>query len=211
MPDVAGAQVAAVVLAAGTSSRMGRNKLLLQVDREPLVHRTVARAAAAGLDPLIVVLGHQADLVQDRLADLPCELVLNPDYEQGVQSSLRAGIGAVPAEASAAMVILADMPFVTAQMIAALASRYRETAARLVVSRYGGVNAPPTLYDRSLFAELLAMDGPGCGKHVVRRHRHEALTLDWPDEALADLDVPGDYDRLTALVGTRQEGHHHAV
>ena len=211
MSDVARARVAAVVLAAGTSSRMGRNKLLLEIDGEALVHRAVRQACDAGLDPVIVVLGHEAGGVQDRLVDLPCQMVLNPDYEDGVRSSLRAGIAGVPADAAAAVVVLADMPFVTARMIAALTGRYREAAARLVVSRYGEVTAPPTLYDRSLFAELLAMDGPGCGKQVVRRHRQEAVILEWAVEALTDLDVPDDYDRLRALIETRQEGHRHAV
>jgi molybdenum cofactor cytidylyltransferase len=187
-----------VILAAGVSNRMGRNKMLLDLDGESILRRAVARAVAAGLDPVVVVLGHDADRARSELADLPCEPVVNPDYARGVNVSLRAGIAAVPARARAAVVVLADMPFVTARMIETLVERYRETTAPLVVSDYAGVNAPPILYDRSLFAELGAMEGEGCGKQVVKKHRSEAVAVPWPAEALADVDVPEDYERVKA-------------
>jgi molybdenum cofactor cytidylyltransferase len=94
------------------------------------------------------------------------------------------------------MVLLADMPFVSPEMIAAMIARYRTSEAPLVISDYEGVNAPPMLYDRSLFAELLTMTGEGCGRQVVKRHRHEAEVLAWPAAALADIDVPEDYERI---------------
>jgi molybdenum cofactor cytidylyltransferase len=99
------------------------------------------------------------------------------------------------------MVILADMPLVTAAMIAAIVERYRESSAPLVISDYAGINAPPMLYDRSLFAELRAMQGEGCGKQVVKRHRSEAQALSWPAAALADIDVPDDYQRAKTELG----------
>ena len=187
--------VAGIVLAAGTSSRMGFNKMLLSLDGETLLRRTVKRASAAGLAPVVVVLGHEADRARGELANLPCQPILNADYARGINVSLQTGLAAVPADAIAAVVILADMPFVTAPMIAALVERYRQGAAPLVISDYAGINAPPMLYDRSLFAELRAMEGEGCGKQVVKRHRSEAQVLSWPAAALADIDVPDDYQR----------------
>lgn len=196
-PESAG-PVAGVVLAAGVSNRMGRNKMLLPLDGESILRRAVGRAVAAGLDPVVVVLGHDADRARGELAGIPCQPVVNPDYARGVNVSLRAGVAALPAGACAAVVMLADMPFVTTRMIETLVERYRETAAPLVISDYDGVNAPPILYDRSLFAELGAMEGEGCGKQVVKRHRGEAVTVPWPAEALADVDVPADYERVRA-------------
>jgi molybdenum cofactor cytidylyltransferase len=194
--------VAGVVLAAGSSRRMGRNKLLLELEGEPLVRRVARRAAAAGLDPILVVLGHEAASVQAALADLPHQALLNPDHASGANSSLRLGIASVPAGARAAVVLLGDMPFVTTEMIRAVVSRYALEAPRLVVSSYGEVTAPPTLYDASLFAEFTPLEGEGCGKHVVRRHWEEAAVLSWPEQALADLDRPEDYERARAqLVG----------
>jgi molybdenum cofactor cytidylyltransferase len=88
------------------------------------------------------------------------------------------------------------MPYVTPEMLSGLVERYRATTAPLVISDYEGVNAPPMLYDRALFAELLAMtEGTGCGRKVVNHHRAEAEVLAWPAAALADLDVPEDYER----------------
>jgi CTP:molybdopterin cytidylyltransferase MocA len=86
-------------------------------------------------------------------------------------------------------------------MIAALVGRYRDSRAPLVVSHYGDVQAPPTLYDRALFAELLSIDDERCAKQVVRRHVAEAQVVDWPKSALQDVDVPADYDGVRAGVG----------
>jgi molybdenum cofactor cytidylyltransferase len=188
--------VAGILLAAGTSSRMGSNKLLFDLEGESVLRSAARRALAGGLTPLLVVLGHQAERARQEVDGLPCEVVINPAYEQGINSSLRAGVAALPAHAAAAMVLLADMPFVSAPMLAEIVARYRLTSAPLVISDFAGVNAPPMLYDRTLFAELLTMTGEGCGRQVVKRHRHEAEVLAWPAAALADLDVPDDYARL---------------
>jgi len=177
---------------------MGENKLLLALAGEAVVRRSAKSALVAGLDPLIVVLGHDAERVRAELAGLRCQPVVNLDHARGMNSSLRCGIAAVPPGAPAAVVLLADMPLVTAAMIEELVARYRADAARLVVSDYGGVLAPPMLYDRSLFGELGELQGDGCGKRVVKRHRAEAATVERPPAALADLDLPGDYERIRA-------------
>lgn len=202
--------VAGVVLAAGASTRMGRNKLLIEIDGETLLRRAVRQAIGADLDPVIVVLGHEAGRARDAVAGLPCRPVVNEGYMHGVNASLRAGIGAVPPEAVATVVVLADMPLVTAPMIATLVERYRATAVPLVVSEYLGVIAPPTLYDRALFGELLATDAEGCVRRVVRRHEDEALRVAWPPLALTDLDVPEDVERVKALIRARVDGDRHA-
>lgn len=207
MPGEAGARVAAIVLAAGTSSRMGggRNKLLLDFEGQSLLRRSVRRVIDAGLDPVIVVLGHEADLTRRELEGLPCSTVVNPAYAQGgVHLSLRTGIAALPDTADATVVLLADMPFVTTDMLTTLVRRFRDTAAPLVVSQYGEIQAPPTLYTRPLFAELAIAEGPGCGKAVVRRHRDEAVFVSWPFERLDDVDVPDDYDRAKSRTAVPQ-------
>lgn len=209
MPSDKTGAVAGIVLAAGASTRLGRNKLFVELEGESLLRRAVRQVSNAGLDPVVVVLGHEADRAREELVGLQIEPVLNADYLQGVNSSLRAGITAV-SQATAAVVVLADMPFVTTAMIATLVDRYRTSSAPLVISDYGGVNAPPMLYDRSLFNELLSMQGEGCGKQVVKRHRDEALVVVWPEDALTDLDVPEDYDRVKALIEAREGTAGHA-
>jgi molybdenum cofactor cytidylyltransferase len=177
---------------------MGSNKLLFDIDGETVVRAAVRKALAAGLDPVIVVLGYEAARVERELKDVgeACRTVVNPDYALGINSSLKTGIAALPATVDAAVVMLADMPFVTAEMIASMVERYRSSRPPLVISDYEGVNAPPMLYDRRLFRELQTMEGEGCGKVVVRRHRGEADVLKWPASALTDLDVPADYEQV---------------
>jgi molybdenum cofactor cytidylyltransferase len=192
--------VAAIVLAAGGSARMGRNKLLFPLSGETVLRRAVRRATVAGFDPVVVVLGHEAGRAQAELDGLACRTVVNPDWEHGINRSLRTGLAALPAESTAAVVMLADMPLVTTEMLRTLVERWRDGTAPLVISDYEGVNAPPMLYGRPLFPELLAMEGEGCGKQVVRRHREEAAAVAWPAAALADLDVPEDYERVRARV-----------
>lgn len=186
--------VAGVLLAAGTSTRMGQNKMLLAVDGESLLRRAARRAIEGGLAPVVVVLGHEAERARGEIDDLGCVVVINADYARGVASSLGAGIGAVPAEARAAMVLLADMPFVSAEMVQAMIARYRACEPLLVTSEYGNVGAPPTVFDRRVFDELVDSEG---GKSVVLRHRGEAEVMRWPEAALADIDVPDDYANLT--------------
>ena len=192
---VAAPDIAAVVLAAGSSTRMGRNKLLLELNGETVVHRAARTAIEAGLDPVIVVTGHARDEVEGELHGLRCRSVFNGEHAKGTHTSVAAGIGAVePEPCAAAIVMLADMPLVTPSMLRALIERYHESGAPLVASRYGGqANAPPILYDRRLFAELRDMDAR-CGRQVVRRHRHEAVEIEWPAEAARDLDHPADYE-----------------
>jgi molybdenum cofactor cytidylyltransferase len=203
MPRERAGSIAGVVLAAGASTRMGEDKLLLRLEGESVLQRAARRASEAGLDPVVVVLGHDAARARAELTGLRCHCVVNPEWSLGKSSSVRAGIAAVPPEAIAAIVILADMPFVTAGMVSALVLTYRRGGARVVGSQYGDVHAPPVLYDRSLFGELAALEGDGCGKQVVKRHGDEAAILSWPPSALADLDVPSDYARIRAALGGR--------
>ena len=198
MTDDRSGRVAAVVLAAGTSSRMGRNKLFLELGGTSVLRRAVDSALEAGLDPVVVVLGHESDRARAELAGSSCTTVLNPEYARGMNTSVGAGVGAVPGDAAGVVLMLADMPLVDVEMLRALVERYRDSRAPLVISTYGEVLAPPILYGRALFPELRALDAEGCGKRVVKLHRGEAIELSWPASALSDLDVPEDVERVRA-------------
>jgi len=192
--------VAGVVLAAGLSSRMGTNKMFLELGGKTVLCRAVETAIAAKLSPLLVVLGNERQRAEHELHGLACTPLFNPDFASGINTSLRAGISALPDNVAGALVMLADMPFVTAPMIDELLQKWRAGSSPLAVSLYGDVLAPPMLYGRDLFAELRALEGDGCGKRVVKRHRAEALEVSWPAAALTDLDVPGDFARVRAQI-----------
>ena len=197
--------VGCVLVAAGTSSRMGKNKLFLEIDGQTVLRRAVRTAAAAGLDPLLVVLGHESDRARAELRELPCLTAINPRYAEGMSSSLSAGISKLPGGPAAAVAMLADMPFVTAAMVRELVSRWR--GEPLVVSLFGDVVAPPILYARRLFPELRALDGQSCRKRVIERYRARAAEVRWPESALQDLDFPGDVERVRAGVESNRAEH----
>jgi len=184
---------AGIVLAAGASRRMGRNKMLLELEGEPLVRRAARRALAAGLSPVVVVVGHEADRARDALRGLPVEIGVNPEFTGPTSASLHAGLELLGQDVDAAVVLLGDMVHVGEAALAELVTRACTSDAPLVVSRYGDVTAPPLLFRRALFGELLAWTGEGCGKAVVQAHKHEALYVDWPAGVLVDVDTPEDF------------------
>lgn len=189
-------RIAGIVLAAGQSRRMGSNKLLLPLAGGPLVRRAPQRALAAGLAPLIVVLGYESERVRAALAGLDCRFARNADLDGSMSSSLHCGLEALPAAAEAAVIMLADMVDVTEHMLRALVVAAQTSAAPVVSSRYGQTLAPPVLFRRALFPELRGATGEGCGKAVVERHRARALFVDWPPAALVDVDTPEEFAKL---------------
>ncbi len=192
-PPTEPSRVAGVILAAGASRRMGRNKMLLELEGESLVRRAAQRALAAGLSPVVVVIGHEADRLRAELKGLPLELAVNPDYTGPTSGSLHRGLDVLDADVEAVVVMLGDMVRVTIETLAMLVAAARGTDAPLVVSRYGDVTAPPLLFRRALFGELLAWTGEGCGKAVVQAHRREAMYVERPEALLADVDTPEDF------------------
>ena len=191
------ARVAVILLAAGSSTRMGKNKMLMKIGGETVLRRAARTAVAANLDPVIVVTGHERQQAEAQLDGLGCLTTFNVDHATGIHTSVLAGVNALPDDVDAVLIMLADMPFVSAGMVRDLVARYRDSDAPLVISRYGGeIQAPPMLYDRTLFGELKVMHRR-CGREVVQRHRNEAQAVVWPIEALADIDTPDD------LVGVR--------
>ena len=181
---------------------MGRNKLLLPVGVETVLRRAARTALAADLRPLVVVLGHEAERAERELAGLDCKPIVHVGYRDGIAGSLAAGIAALPAETDAMVVLLADMPRVTPEMISALVSRHREDGASVVVSDYDGVQAPPTLFARALFAELTSLRGDRGGSEVARRHRASAAFVRWPADRLRDLDLPSDREQSSDPVSS---------
>src|SRR5580704_909430 len=125
-------RIGGIVLAAGESRRMGRNKLLLPLAGEPLVRRACRRGLAAGLDPLIVVLGHESERVQEALAGLDCHFILNADVGGPMSGSLHCGLRALPADTQGAVVMLADMVNVTEQMLRTMLLSAQSSPAPLV-------------------------------------------------------------------------------
>jgi molybdenum cofactor cytidylyltransferase len=191
--------VAAIVLAAGRSSRMGEHKLLLPLGGRPLVTYAVHAACTSSAYMVIVVVGHIADEVASTLAGMRCRVVTNASYADGMATSLRTGIAAVPQEVVGALVLLADQPLVTFAMVNHMLAAVALEPDAIHAAAYDGKRGNPVYFPRALFGELLAVAGDEGGRSVVARHADMVQLVPMlHGEAALDVDTPGEYERLVA-------------
>jgi molybdenum cofactor cytidylyltransferase len=201
-PVAAGRRIAAVVLAAGRSSRMGGpNKLLAEIAHRPLIRIVAEEALASRATPVIVVAGHQRQEVEKVLAGLPVRFVDNPDFAAGLGTSLRAGIAAVPADADGAVVCLGDMPQVDASLIDRLIAAFDpDRGALVIVPTFEGKRGNPVLWSRRFFPDLMAIEGDVGARHLIGRYAEAVFELPVDGKAaLTDIDTP------EALLGVKAE------
>lgn len=187
--------VAALILAAGQSRRMGHdNKLLMAVDGEVMVAHVVraVRTALGETAPVIVVTGHQAPKVRAALAGEAVDFVHNPDYADGLSTSLKAGLAALPAAADATLVALGDMPAVDAGMIRRLVAAFDPVAGKdIVLPVHNGKRGNPVLWGRRHFASMAALSGDVGARHLIGENADAVAEVEMSDPAvLTDLDTP---------------------
>ncbi len=193
--------VAAIVLAAGVSSRMGEPKPLLRLGDKPLLAHVLERLRDSDVGEIVVVLGAQADRI---LGELPLEgtrVAFNPDFAQGMSASIRAGLAAVSDRSEAFLLVLGDQPFVSSATFNALIARHEATHARVLIPTYQGVRGNPVLLHRSLSSEVESISGDvGC-RGVVAEHAAEVVEVPVEDPGvLLDLDTPEDVARVRAAL-----------
>jgi molybdenum cofactor cytidylyltransferase len=193
--------LAAIVLAAGRSTRMGHNKLMAEIGGEPLLLRTVDAALASRTRPVLVVTGHEAERVRAALGKRPVTLVHNPDFATGLSSSLRVGIAALPADVDAAIVCLGDMPQIEAGLLDRLIDAFNPVEGRgICVPTWHGKRGNPVLWGRQFFAEMAALTGDVGAKHLMTEHPELVAEVPAESEAvLTDVDTP---EALAALAGS---------
>ena len=192
MPEK-GRRIAAVILGAGRSTRMGGpNKLPAEIGGRPLVRIAAEEALASRARPVIVVTGHQRDKVEAALAGLDVTLVHNPDFADGLSTSLKTGLAAVPADVDGAIVCLGDMPQVNAALIDRLVSAFDpESGALVVVPTFDGKRGNPVLWSRRFFPELMALEGDVGARHLIARYPEAVVEVPVTDKAaLVDVDTP---------------------
>ena len=189
--------VAGIILAAGESSRFGRPKQLLDYHGQAFVRQVAHTALQAGLSPVVVVTGANAEPVEAALQNLPVTIIRNPAWQSGQSSSIKTGINALPPGVGAAVFLLADQPQVTQHVIQALVERHASERAAIVAALAGGRRANPTLFDSSTFEDLLGISGDVGGRAIFSRHPVDYV--EWHDESLLlDVDTEADYHKLLA-------------
>ena len=189
----AGRRVAALVLAAGRSTRMGAvNKMLAEIGGKPLVRIAAEQAVASHAQPVIVVTGHEREKVEAALKGLQVRFVHNADYAEGLGTSLKAGIAAVPEENDAAVVCLGDMPQVDAALINRLIAAFDpERGALVVVPSIDGKRGNPVVWSRRFFHDLMTIQGDVGARHLIGNYAEAVVEVPVAGEAaLTDVDTP---------------------
>jgi molybdenum cofactor cytidylyltransferase len=188
--------IAAVVLAAGLSRRMGRPKLLLDLGGAPVIRRTVERILTAALDDLIVVTPPAAAEITAALHGLPVRYAVNADPAAGQATSVVAGIRALAPETDAALIALGDQPTLPADVIPALVRARAETGRPIVAPVYQGERGNPVLFAAAIFPELCALSGDRGARGVIERDAARVALVPFDVSMPPDLDTPEDYARL---------------
>ncbi len=198
-----GRRVAAVLLAAGRSTRMGAvNKMLAEIGGKSLVRIAAEQALASRAQPVIVVTGHQCEKVEAALKGLPLRLVHNPNFSEGLGTSLKAGIASVPQEADAAIVCLADMPQVDAALMDRLIAAFDpERGALVVVPSIDGRRGNPVVWSRRFFHDLMSIQGDVGARHLIGNYTEAVIEVPVSgDAALTDVDTPESLSAVKAEI-----------
>jgi molybdenum cofactor cytidylyltransferase len=198
-PKAAGPRIGVVMLAAGKSQRMGGpNKLLSEIDGVPMVARVAQRLLASRARPIIAVLGNQAEEVDAALGKLPVERVRNPEFAEGLSTSLKRGVVALPADLDGALICLGDMPLISGRHIDRLIAAFNPLEGRaIIVPTRRGKRGNPVLWSKRFFPEMAELAGDVGAKHLIGEHAELVAEVEMDDDAiLVDIDTP---DALEAL------------
>jgi molybdenum cofactor cytidylyltransferase len=193
-------RVGAIILAAGKSTRMGEPKQLLPLGESTVLGQTLESIRRAGMDEIVLVLGCSAETIRQQLPASAFEglkVVVNQAYGQGMASSLREGLSSMPLQIDAALIVLADQPFIRPETLSQIVDQYRRSNAQIVIPTYKGFRGNPVLLDRSVFPEIMALGGDiGC-RAIFGSHLEGIVKLEVEDVGiLLDIDNKDDYDRL---------------
>ncbi|KAA5540358.1 nucleotidyltransferase family protein [Adhaeribacter rhizoryzae] len=192
------ASVGLILLAAGSSSRLGEPKQNLLYEGQPLLQRAIQTALASSCEPVLVILGSNAEAFQASLNDLPVQTIFNPDWQEGMASSIRQGILALNQMApdlDGAIIMVCDQPFVTTALLNDIVEQKRLHGHGIIACSYHNTLGTPALFDKQFFPELLALKGQEGAKKLLFRHAAVVTPITFPLGTF-DIDTPQDYEDL---------------
>jgi molybdenum cofactor cytidylyltransferase len=188
----------AIILAAGSSSRMGRPKQFLKIDGETLIRKSANAALGASPNETIIVSGLDHDLIKNELRGLPLQIVVNPNSEMGMGSSLKFGLNFMIRnlpDFDAALIMVCDQPLLTSVHLKEVISEYKVARSPIVASFYSGRNGVPVLFHRSMFEKLLTIKDQQGAKNIIEQNLSLVKSVDFP-EGVIDLDTPEDLKNM---------------
>lgn len=192
----------AVLLAAGSSARMGgENKLLATIGEKPVIRLSAEILLASGASETVIVTGYEPEPVRAALAGLDVRLAHNPDYESGLSSSLKIGVSAISADAEACLIMLGDMPFIKPSLIQKMTAALEANGNALIaIPVRNGERGNPVLWRRSLFASLKSIQGDKGARELFSLHTGDVIEIAADDEIFFDIDTPSDLARGQTVV-----------
>jgi molybdenum cofactor cytidylyltransferase len=201
-----GPRIAAILLAAGKSTRMGANKMLEEIDGRPMVARTIQRLLSSHARPIVAVLGNEAAQVDRALGKLPVERVCNPDYANGLSTSLKRGLAALPDDVDGAVVCLGDMPLIAGRDLDRLIAAFNPLEGRaIVVPTRRGQRGNPVLWSRQFFPEMMGLSGDAGARRLIEEHADLVAEVEMDtDGVLTDIDTPEALAQLRERIASRE-------
>jgi molybdenum cofactor cytidylyltransferase len=198
--------VAGVILTAGLSSRLGFPKALLPVGDQTLIRLVLLQAPDSDLEQVILVLGHKRSQIMKSISDLKTHprlrVTYNPDYRQGLSTSVRAGLSSINPACAGALFLLGDQPLVTSRLIGRLIRAFRKTPETIIVPRYGARPGNPVLFPATFFPRLLRLSGDRGGRDLIRRFPERVRFIPIRPRRLGrDVDTWEDYESLKKFFG----------
>lgn len=192
--------VSVIILAAGLSTRFGRNKLLEPIGSTPMIEHVVSECSKSKVNQIIVVVGNDSEKIKEVLKDCRCSFVFNEEFAKGQSFSVRKGLSAVNKSADALMVLPGDVAMVDRMIIDAVIDEYSRSYAPIVTAAYHGRSGHPILFDKNLLGELRNIDEETRGlKKVISNHRSSLRLVETSERALLDVDDQEDLGRLAEI------------
>ena len=192
-------EIAILLLAAGSSSRLGRSKQLLSISGQPLLIKSIEAAIESGIKNIIVVLGANEEAHRQVIKDAGVQVVVNTDWKKGMGSSLKTGLSFLLQQlprAEAVITMVCDQPLINSDHLTKLISEYKSSESVIVASFYQGVAGVPVLFDRTLFSELLSMPDEAGAKKIIQQHPHLVKTVPFPGGEI-DIDTEDDLKKFS--------------
>lgn len=188
--------ICAIVLAAGCSSRMGAQKLLLPFGKKTVISHIIDQVLSSRVEKVYVVVGHQAEQVTGELSGKPISIIHNPEYKSGMLSSVRAGLRDIPQECRGVLTVLGDQPSLTTELIDQMIQSFSLTEKKIIVPLHNGKRGHPVLFSKTYREEILTnYDDVGL-RGILQAHNEDVFEMNVSNHAvLSDMDNPSDYQR----------------
>ena|SRR5687768_9354611 len=187
-----------LILAAGSSSRLGKPKQLLVYNNKPLLQHAIDIALELDKGPLLTVLGANANAIQEQVSLPRRQIIINENWKEGMGSTIAFGVQRLCdqyPQLTAIVIIVCDQPLITSSLLEKLIQTHGEREKRIVSCAYGGTLGTPVLFDRHYFKDLMRLNGHEGAKKIILQHQADVASIDFPDGNM-DVDTAADYERL---------------